>query len=310
MSTSHHRRDHCQLCGGSALTLILSLAPTPPANAFVPESALNEPQERFPLDVFHCEDCHHTQLTDVVDPAVLFENYVYVSGTSPSFVRHFEEYANTVIDRFGPASGSLVVDIGSNDGTLLKFFKDEGHPVLGIDPAKDIAAAATSQLPSAARISRHSSIRPASRCDAATASAISQGGRDTQLTTLDEVDVLSATLQHWYEWMEQYPVIRRAVEEYAAAQIQHLSDLAAELALDDTLTRLVHMILRYSDTDKHPQHCNLIKDLSQEELAQMIGTVRPVLARLIGQLKREKLIEVNHGEMRVLNHQGLLEKIN
>lgn len=145
MSTSHHRRDHCQLCGGSALTLILSLAPTPPANAFVPESALNEPQERFPLDVFHCEDCHHTQLTDVVDPAVLFENYVYVSGTSPSFVRHFEEYANTVIDRFGPASGSLVVDIGSNDGTLLKFFKDEGHPVLGIDPAKEISAAATSQ---------------------------------------------------------------------------------------------------------------------------------------------------------------------
>lgn len=145
VTASHHRRDHCQLCGGKALTLILSLAPTPPANAFIPESALDEPQERFPLDVFHCEDCHHTQLTDVVDPAVLFENYVYVSGTSPAFVRHFEDYAGTVSSRFSPAAGSLVVDIGSNDGTLLKFFKDAGHDVLGIDPAKDIAANATAQ---------------------------------------------------------------------------------------------------------------------------------------------------------------------
>lgn len=145
MKVSYHRRDHCQLCGGKSLTLILSLAPTPPANAFVPESALGETQERFPLDVFHCEDCHHTQLTDVVDPAVLFENYVYVSGTSPSFVRHFEDYANTVIERFAPKPGSLVVDIGSNDGTLLRFFKDAGHSVLGIDPAKDIAANATAQ---------------------------------------------------------------------------------------------------------------------------------------------------------------------
>lgn len=145
VTASCHRRDHCQLCGGPALTLILSLAPTPPANAFVPESALGETQERFPLDVFHCEDCHHTQLTDVVDPAVLFENYVYVSGTSPAFVRHFEDYAGTVSNRFSPAEGSLVVDIGSNDGTLLKFFQDAGHQVLGVDPAKDIAANATAQ---------------------------------------------------------------------------------------------------------------------------------------------------------------------
>lgn len=145
MSASYHRRDYCQLCGSKALTLILSLAPTPPANAFVPASALSETQERFPLDVFHCEECHHTQLTDVVDPAVLFENYVYVSGTSPSFVRHFEDYANTVIDRFSPSSESLIVDIGSNDGTLLNFFKKAGHEVLGIDPAKEIAANATAQ---------------------------------------------------------------------------------------------------------------------------------------------------------------------
>lgn len=143
MSTRYFRRDYCQLCGSKDLTLILSLAPTPPANAFVPESALGEEQERFPLDVFHCEECHHTQLTDVVDPAVLFENYVYVSGTSPAFVRHFEDYAATVINRFSPPAEGLVLDIGSNDGTLLRFFQNAGMKVLGIDPAKEIAAAAT-----------------------------------------------------------------------------------------------------------------------------------------------------------------------
>ena len=123
--------------------MVLQLAPTPPANAFVPADERGRPQERFPLDVFFCEDCAHVQLLDVVDPRLLFENYVYVSGTSPVFVKHFEDYARDVRTRFAPAPGSLVVDIGSNDGTLLRFFKDAGHAVLGIDPAKKIAEEAT-----------------------------------------------------------------------------------------------------------------------------------------------------------------------
>jgi SAM-dependent methyltransferase len=72
----------------------------------------------------------------------LFENYVYVSGTSPSFVEHFDDYANDIIERFKPPAGSLVVDIGSNDGTLLAAFKARRLRVLGIDPARDIAARA------------------------------------------------------------------------------------------------------------------------------------------------------------------------
>jgi SAM-dependent methyltransferase len=143
MSALCHHRTTCRLCGGSHLSKVLSLAPTPPANAFVSEDRLGEQQPTFPLDVFFCEDCHHVQLLDVVDPAVLFENYVYVSGTSPLFVKHFEDYATSVIDAYTPSPGSLVVDIGSNDGTLLKAFKRAGHVVLGIDPAKDIAAQAT-----------------------------------------------------------------------------------------------------------------------------------------------------------------------
>lgn len=143
MSETCRRREDCRLCGGRRLTEVLSLEPTPPANAFVPAELKGQAQERFPLDVFFCEDCGHVQLLDVVDPRVLFEHYVYVSGTSPVFVKHFQDYAADMIARFGVAADGLAVDIGSNDGTLLGFFKDAGRRVLGIDPAKEIAASAT-----------------------------------------------------------------------------------------------------------------------------------------------------------------------
>lgn len=143
MSEACHRRETCRLCGGTEVTEVLSLAPTPPANAFVDAQHLGEAQPTFPLDVFFCESCAHVQLLDVVDPRVLFENYVYVSGTSPNFVKHFEDYAAFVVETFAPDPKKCVLDIGSNDGTLLRFFKDRGFPVLGIDPAREIAAAAT-----------------------------------------------------------------------------------------------------------------------------------------------------------------------
>jgi SAM-dependent methyltransferase len=138
----YRRRESCRLCGGADLTLVLSLIPTPPANAFVAKSALNEPQKTFPLDLFFCESCTHVQLLDIVDPSVLFADYVYVSGTSPVFVEHFKNYAADILNRFQAPADSLVVDIGSNDGTLLSIFKDAGMTVLGIDPARDIAAQA------------------------------------------------------------------------------------------------------------------------------------------------------------------------
>jgi len=119
--------------------LVLALTPTPPANAFVPADALDEPQPTYPLDVFFCEGCGHVQLLDVVDPHALFDHYVYVSGTSPLFVRHFEDYAADLLARYRVRSESLIIDIGSNDGTLLKAFKDADMRVQGIDPAVDIA---------------------------------------------------------------------------------------------------------------------------------------------------------------------------
>lgn len=135
----YYNRDNCRLCESSNIVKLFSLAPTPPANAFVNKSSLDEVQTCYPLDIFLCNDCFHVQLNTVVDPDILFRDYVYVSGTSPSFIKHFENYAVDVINRINLQKGSLVIDIGSNDGTLLSKFKNFGMDVLGIDPAIEIS---------------------------------------------------------------------------------------------------------------------------------------------------------------------------
>lgn len=145
MTVTCRRRDTCRLCGSSDLVAVLSLEPTPPANAFVAPEDAGAEQQRFPLDVHLCRGCSHLQLLDVVDPGVLFEDYVYVSGTSPVFVKHFEDYAEALCGRFRVPPGGLVVDIGSNDGTLLAAFKERGMTVLGVDPARHIATAASAR---------------------------------------------------------------------------------------------------------------------------------------------------------------------
>ncbi len=122
---------------------VFSLTPTPPANAFVPLEKTGSAQEKFPLDLHFCNDCKHLQLVNVVSPDVLFRDYVYVSGTSPVFVKHFENYATSVINDYDLKHEDLVIDIGSNDGTLLSFFQKAGMRVLGIDPAVEIAKEAT-----------------------------------------------------------------------------------------------------------------------------------------------------------------------
>lgn len=134
-----HHRSTCRLCGSSDVSRELSLSPTPLANAFVTREALDRKQPIYPLDLFFCRRCGHVQLLDVIDPAALYEHYLYVSGTSPVFVRHFEEYADYVINTFPHPRHALIVDIGANDGTLLRFFKDAGRRVLGVDPAREIA---------------------------------------------------------------------------------------------------------------------------------------------------------------------------
>jgi len=136
-------RRSCVLCGASMRDRkVLTLPATPPANEFV--DAPRE-QEVFPLALQLCgrPDCGHLQLEAVVDPERLFGDYVYVAGTSPVFVEHFAGYARRLVELEGLGPSSLVVDVGSNDGTLLARFAELGvRRVHGVEPASRIAAEA------------------------------------------------------------------------------------------------------------------------------------------------------------------------
>lgn len=133
----------CRLCGSTSLDHVLPILPSAIGDAFVPADRLSEPQDLYPLDCYLCLDCGHLQNLDIVDPDILFRDYTYRTSVSMGLVEHFKRYAQSVVSDLGVPKGSLVAEMGSNDGSLLKAFKNEGMRVQGIDPARNIAAAAT-----------------------------------------------------------------------------------------------------------------------------------------------------------------------
>jgi SAM-dependent methyltransferase len=143
MESVCYHRNSCRLCDSTNVSLVLKLTPSPPVDAYIPKSRFGEKQEAFPMDLYLCRDCGHGQLLDVVSPKLLFGDYIYTTSSSPGLVDYFRKYAADVLDQLKLPSGVLTLDIGSNDGTLLSFLKEKGLRVLGVDPAKEIAAAAT-----------------------------------------------------------------------------------------------------------------------------------------------------------------------
>jgi len=127
------------------MELVIPLAPTPVAEKYLTKNQLNQKEMICPLDLYMCKSCGHVQLLDIIDPKFLYSDYTYSSGNSSGLVQHFKEYADKLIDKYKPKKNSLVVDIGSNDGTLLRFFQKYELKVLGVDPAKEIAEKATSE---------------------------------------------------------------------------------------------------------------------------------------------------------------------
>lgn len=140
MTNEHIKKlQQCRVCKSKKLTKTFNFGPTPLANEFLTKEQVDGPEYFYPLEVYFCHTCSFVQLGHVVDPKILFGNYVYVSSTSPVFVKHFKDFASDVITRFSLDKKSLVIDIGSNDGILLNPYHEQGVPVLGVEPAKHIA---------------------------------------------------------------------------------------------------------------------------------------------------------------------------
>ncbi len=138
-------KSACRLCGSHTLELVLPIRPSAIGDAFVSADRLREKQELYPLDCYLCLDCGHLQNLDVVDPDILFRDYTYRTSVSLGLVEHFRNYAQSVMAELAIPPGSLVVEIGSNDGALLKAFQAKGMRVQGIDPAREIALAASNE---------------------------------------------------------------------------------------------------------------------------------------------------------------------
>lgn len=129
---------NCRFCQTKIDNPFLSLGCSPLANSFLNKEDLLKAEFFYPLNVYVCHKCFLVQIKEFEKPKNIFSNYAYFSSYSKSWLDHCKRYTNKVIKRFGLTKSSFVVEIASNDGYLLQFFKDEKIPILGIEPAKNV----------------------------------------------------------------------------------------------------------------------------------------------------------------------------
>ncbi len=144
-TSTHRKRTDCRACGGSDLEQFLPLGNVALANSFLGSPDEFASELRFPLDVYFCRSCSMVQLLDVIAPEILFRNYLYVTGTSDTIAQHNAAYARTVVEALDIGARDLVLEVASNDGSLLKRFQDHGVRTLGVEPATNIAVKANAE---------------------------------------------------------------------------------------------------------------------------------------------------------------------
>src|SRR5579859_3847831 len=138
MSDSHE----CRLCGAELTRTFVDLGMSPLCESYVPQARLDDPETFYPLHVRLCENCLLVQLPAYVPGEDIFSDYAYFSSYSDSWVAHAKRYAETMTGRLGLTGDSLVTEVASNDGYLLQHFHAAGIPVLGVEPAANVAEAA------------------------------------------------------------------------------------------------------------------------------------------------------------------------
>jgi len=135
----------CRLCGAELTRTFVDLGMSPLCESYVPAERLDEAEAFYPLHVRLCDSCLLVQLPAYVSGEHIFSDYAYFSSYSDSWVAHAKRYADAMIDRLSLTPDSLVTEVASNDGYLLQHFLARGIPVLGIEPAANVAAAARSR---------------------------------------------------------------------------------------------------------------------------------------------------------------------
>ena len=132
----------CRFCGAPLERTVVDLGMSPLCESFLRADQLDAMEPFYPLHVRVCERCHLVQLPEYVAPENIFSDYAYFSSYSDAFVSHARDYVEMITGRLGLSTESFVVELASNDGYLLQHFVARGIPVLGIDPARNVAEAA------------------------------------------------------------------------------------------------------------------------------------------------------------------------
>jgi SAM-dependent methyltransferase len=132
----------CRFCGAPLTRTVVDLGMSPLCESFLRADQLDAMEPFYPLHVRVCESCHLVQLPEYVAPENIFTEYAYFSSYSDAFVSHARDYVEMITRRLGLSAESFVVELASNDGYLLQHFVESGIPVLGIDPARNVAEAA------------------------------------------------------------------------------------------------------------------------------------------------------------------------
>jgi len=133
---------HCRFCKAELSQIFVDLGKTPLANSFLTKIYEEKKEPKYPLCAYVCKDCFLVQLEEFVSPEKIFSEYAYFSSFSETWLKHAENYVNLMLKKFSFDKKSQVVEIASNDGYLLQFFKKEGIPILGIEPAANVAKVA------------------------------------------------------------------------------------------------------------------------------------------------------------------------
>lgn len=146
----HYHRNNCRLCQSDTVRKVVPLQPIPVATPNIDLSKNIHSSKilsaaTVPLDLYLCESCGHLQLLDIISPQIQYTTFKYVTSISKGLIPHFAEMAKSVIVETKIPKNAFVVEVGSNDGTLLKNFANDGYRVLGIDPASSTAEAATAE---------------------------------------------------------------------------------------------------------------------------------------------------------------------
>jgi 2-polyprenyl-3-methyl-5-hydroxy-6-metoxy-1,4-benzoquinol methylase len=133
---------NCRLCGSDLTEVFADLGMSPLSNSYPGECQLGDMEPFYPLKAYVCQRCFLVQLGEVASPQEIFDEYVYFSSYSTTWLEHARQYVDMIVDRLGLDESSHVVEVASNDGYLLQNFVARGIPVLGIEPASTVAAAA------------------------------------------------------------------------------------------------------------------------------------------------------------------------